>query len=1694
MSTENRCPQCGAELPANAPQGLCPACLLKKGLEPNTFPSEGGRSADADFTPPTPAELAPYFPDLEILDLLGHGGMGMVYRARQKRLNRLVALKILSPRIGQHPAFAERFQREATAMAMLNHPHIVTVHDFGQCASPLTTRREGEAPAEPRETPNNHASPSARQEPRPPEISKAKGEGHLYYFIMEYVDGVNLRRLLEDGKLAPEEALAIVPQICDALQYAHDKGVVHRDIKPENILLDKNGQVKIADFGLAKLIGGKGDRGILPERPEGGSAQNAPVPFSATAPTAPYPAAPQPRDYTLTSAGQVMGTPYYMAPEQTEHPRQVDHRADIYSVGVVFYQMLTGELPLGRFAPPSQKVHIDVRLDDVVLRALEKEPERRYQQVSEIKTQIETIATNPRSTSAQPKSISEIANSQIFSPLVVRRHGERTINWPGVMQRTAWGLISSLCFSFVLFLSLRPLIQHIGYPTAHALVVACFLVGILTTGIVLAKRLQRRLALPLDEIPELDESARFSKTAIVGAAWAPFFFVVVLMMMTFLTPVSVPEGAQPPGMEWWQALLVFVVLPLGVLAPFGTTILGVISLSQIRHSAGRLYGLGLALFDTLLFPLLTLDAILGGCIYYVLTLLVPGTNSANNSIHAVVIDPWAVLLLTIIVSLAVDIPIVLKAWRAVCKPIEMEVRKPPSGSEPVTAAHPQPPQSPADQAAIEQARHQVQAPAIGLMILSVLHLIAIPLATSLLLPAIMAAERAAGSAGGVIPFVVAISCCVIANILVIVAAAKMKQLQAHGFAVAGAILAILSANPLSIALGIWTLVVLFQPEVRKAFWMRSSTPIANPVPIQARRFGLAAFLLCLLAIPISVLLAWFVHHALPGLLPSRGAAIFLPLFALELLALVCGIFGRKSGLGIAAIVVSSMLLLIAAPVAIYDATQIAPRVNASENSDVVELPTKFGPPVAFDPLIERVIEADPHGSCAIDLDAGELLRPPAEFRGASDLEWLRSSGADAVAVEGKGLRAFDVQIVPIDNSCWNDVRGAWCDQLLGMKVGSDSETTAVYDMFSTDRFPAAYIFRTREGCKGALQILGFTENPAGVKIRYKLVSGRPLAPRPARAESIEKPTADTKSDNSVRQFGPVIARTLFSATERPIKGEDLDTGRGIRLPDEEEKASENNEGHAFRWLADHGVDLVVSTNQKNQNSEYLLMATPELAAMKNDLWDTADATAVQEALDSGEVGPNLNALAEVEGFVCYKINSDAFPLTYAFKTPADGRGLLQILGFTENRTGVKFRYKLVRNTADHGTNAPNAPQQPAESSTPKPVPPEAAALYDSIQNDSMDIRARAAMNPGEKEGLLNLRENLRPRYQKLREMLKGTVAEAAYDELMDNQENWEKELIDEKDDWVRNEKMRQFTYKYRCVENLIHGQPLPEKPAPREKPAEPQGPKLIFEIEQDKDHYPSGNLADGMSAVLMDGVLNTVDRRLNAGKTPVAEVRKIDDRRLEVALMRADENDANRVKRLLASAGTMAFHILATERDKEIVERARKDAAQNVVLDPPPVGPLAYWVPVSEKAGDNLTKDSRTIRRTRKEGDREITEILVLVGPNDLSGAYLKQATAGKDAAGHPCIRFTFNEVGGKMFAKLTGEHLPEKEEPYFKYQLGIILDGKLYSAPSIMTTIHEKGEITGNFTEQEAADLADILSAGSLPVRLRMVEELPAK
>jgi serine/threonine protein kinase len=331
------CPKCGAAIPPEAPQGLCPKCLLQQA----SFPTEAGAATrHTRPAPPDRDELARAFPHLQILELIGQGGMGFVYKARQPKLDRLVALKVLAQPLAEQTHFAERFTREGRTLAKLNHPNIVTIHDFGQA-------------------------------------------GPFFYLLMEYVDGVNLRQAMRARAINADQTLAIVPRICEALQYAHNEGVLHRDIKPDNILLDTRGRVKIADFGIAKLMAE-----AVAENP-------------------------------LTGSGASLGTPHYMAPEQIEKPNAVDHRADIYSLGVVFYEMLTGELPLGRFAAPSEKSAIDPRLDEVVFQTLEKQPERRPQSAREVKTKVETIAAGPQQRSAAPKYRAGLGSAILKGALIL---------------------------------------------------------------------------------------------------------------------------------------------------------------------------------------------------------------------------------------------------------------------------------------------------------------------------------------------------------------------------------------------------------------------------------------------------------------------------------------------------------------------------------------------------------------------------------------------------------------------------------------------------------------------------------------------------------------------------------------------------------------------------------------------------------------------------------------------------------------------------------------------------------------------------------------------------------------------------------------------------------------------------------------------------------------------------------------------------------------------------------------------------------------------------------------------------------------------------------------------------------------------------------------------------------------------------
>ncbi|MCB1097043.1 MAG: serine/threonine protein kinase [Verrucomicrobiae bacterium] len=274
---------------------------------------EDFESADSDdtsdqdifWTPPTVNALAALFPELEVLDFIGRGGMSGIYEVRQKDLNRTVALKLSRSQETEDSILRERFIREARAIAGLNHPNIVTLFDFG-----FRT---------------DHT-----------------------YLLLELVKGGDVKRLLKSGNVPLDVISRILCQLCDALQYVHDQGIVHRDIKPGNILLDQAQNVKLADFGLVKL-------------PE--TASEA---------------------LSLTVTGKMVGTPKYLAPEQVDNAAEVDHRADVFSVGVVFYQLLTDTLPIGRFEPPSELRKVTSNLDAIAFKALARDPDQRYQRVSDM--------------------------------------------------------------------------------------------------------------------------------------------------------------------------------------------------------------------------------------------------------------------------------------------------------------------------------------------------------------------------------------------------------------------------------------------------------------------------------------------------------------------------------------------------------------------------------------------------------------------------------------------------------------------------------------------------------------------------------------------------------------------------------------------------------------------------------------------------------------------------------------------------------------------------------------------------------------------------------------------------------------------------------------------------------------------------------------------------------------------------------------------------------------------------------------------------------------------------------------------------------------------------------------------------------------------------------------------------------------
>ncbi len=271
----------------------------------------------------TPQHLSDRY---ELGEIIGFGGMSEVHMARDTRLHRDVAVKVLRADLARDPSFYLRFRREAQNAAALNHPAIVAVYDTGEA-----------------ETAN----------------------GPLPYIVMEYVDGVTLRDIVHtDGPIPPRRAIEIIADACQALNFSHQHGIIHRDVKPANIMISKTGAVKVMDFGIARALADAGN--------------------------------------SVTQTAAVIGTAQYLSPEQARG-EPVDARSDVYSLGCVLYEILTGEPPfIGDSpvavayqhvredpVPPSQKHSgISPELDAVVLKALAKNPDNRYQSAAEMRTDL----------------------------------------------------------------------------------------------------------------------------------------------------------------------------------------------------------------------------------------------------------------------------------------------------------------------------------------------------------------------------------------------------------------------------------------------------------------------------------------------------------------------------------------------------------------------------------------------------------------------------------------------------------------------------------------------------------------------------------------------------------------------------------------------------------------------------------------------------------------------------------------------------------------------------------------------------------------------------------------------------------------------------------------------------------------------------------------------------------------------------------------------------------------------------------------------------------------------------------------------------------------------------------------------------------------------------------------------------------
>jgi SecD/SecF fusion protein len=276
--------------------------------------------------------------------------------------------------------------------------------------------------------------------------------------------------------------------------------------------------------------------------------------------------------------------------------------------------------------------------------------------------------------------------------------------------------------------------------------------------------------------------------------------------------------------------------------------------------------------------------------------------------------------------------------------------------------------------------------------------------------------------------------------------------------------------------------------------------------------------------------------------------------------------------------------------------------------------------------------------------------------------------------------------------------------------------------------------------------------------------------------------------------------------------------------------------------------------------------------------------------------------------------------------------------------------------------------------------------------------------------------------------------------------------------------------------------PAPPDAKDEKKPA---GTVLVYQI--DPSSKPADPPADLKKAIAI------LDKRINTGWLPRARIRETPGQRIEITVFKSDPASVEQVERRVTLAGTLEFRILANTRDhRALIDRAEKSDSEKLFAEKSPGEEpklLAWWVSVKSEVERSFRGESDIATRTVRRNGKDTLEILVVNDRFNVTGKHLRAATPDGDPGGRPCIYIQFTKEGGQLFGELTSHNLPDPADD-FSRKLGIILNGQLHSAPRIMSAIYDRAQISGTFTQQEVQDLAAVLGAGSLPVRLKRVDD----